>query len=499
MLVRSSGVLLHLTSLPSGYGTGDMGPWAYTFADRLSTTGQGYWQILPLGPTSPALGNSPYSAFSAFAGNPLLISPDILVEHGFLDRTDIPHFHEDDPSVCRYEWTETYRFTLLRSAYAKNKHALTHMPEYERFCEENAVWLEDFALFMTLKDHYGGAVWNTWEPGHRDRDNRSMAGWRSHKADEIEFICFVQFLFFSQWRALKRHCNAKGVRMVGDMPIYVTFDSADVWARPELYKLDAEKRPLYVAGVPPDYFSETGQLWGNPVYNWERMEANGFAWWTERMRQNLELFDAIRLDHFRGFAAYWEIPAGKKTAINGEWIEVPGAKLFAALSRRLPGLPIIAEDLGFITADVRELKDMFHFPGMKVLMFGFGGALSENPDSLHNHTANAVVYTGTHDNNTTEGWWVEEASQDEKNNFRRYIGHHPAPGQAHRDMIRLAMSSTANTAIFPMQDILGLGAQARMNTPSVANGNWSWRATPEQLQPEKLEWFADMARFFGRV
>jgi 4-alpha-glucanotransferase len=351
---------------------------------------------------------------------------------------------------------------------------------------------------MTLKNIYDRKGWFDWPAQYRDREHAAMARLRREAEEQIEYERFVQYVFFGQWLALKKYCNQSGIRMVGDAPIYVSYDSVDVWANAELFKLGERKRPRVVAGVPPDYFSETGQLWGNPVYDWERMQQNGFAWWIKRIGQNLTLYDAVRLDHFRGFAACWEVPADEKTAVNGKWVESPGNELFTALHRRFLALPIIAEDLGYITADVRELKDAWGFPGMRVLQFGFGGDLSRNIHAPHNHTRDSVVYTGTHDNNTVKGWFEEEASEDDRRQFLRYAGRTVFDNGIHQEFVRMAMISVADTVIFPIQDLLGLGSEGRMNTPSTAEGNWGWRLLPQEADPAALEWFADMTRFFGR-
>lgn len=499
MKSRRSGILLHISSLPSDFGIGDLGPWAYRFADFLKSINQSLWQILPLGPTSPAIGNSPYSSCSAFAGNPILISPEQLVREGLLSPGDL---HDaptgDDPSLADYPAAEAFKFRLLRRAYERARQGLGQDHGFLRFCDRNAHWLDDFALFVTIKSAHGGAVWNTWPAPLRDRDPSALEAWTAEKADELRYEKFVQYLFARQWDALHAYCSERRIHIVGDLPIYVTFDSADVWVHHRLFKMDEHKQPIFIAGVPPDYFSETGQLWGNPVYDWDAMGQDGYAWWVRRAEHNFHLFDLVRLDHFRGFAGYWEVPAHEETAINGRWVDAPGADFFTALSRCFPSMPIIAEDLGVITADVRELKQRFGFPGMKILQFGFGGG-PLNPDAMHNHIRDCVVYTGTHDNNTVRGWYSGEATPEELDSFRKTIGKHPDETEVHLDFMRLAMMSPGRTAILPMQDALGLDASARMNTPSVAQGNWEWRVTPDQMKADRHGALAEMTAFFGRL
>lgn len=498
MKVRGSGMLLHVTSLPSPSGVGDLGPAAYRFIDFLSDLGQCYWQMLPIGPTSPAIGNSPYSSFSAFAGNPFLISPAKLVEDGYLEPGDAPDYFDPEPRHCHYEHDIAYKEPLLRKAFERSGAGVCAGRDFSRFCANHADWLEDWALFSTIKNAHGGRVWCDWPAELRDRNPMALEEWRSQHHPQMEFEKFVQYLFFRQWEDLRRHAGRKRVHLVGDAPIYVSYDSADVWTSSHLFKLDEAKKPVFVAGVPPDYFSETGQRWGNPVYDWDAMRREGFGWWVQRMGHNIKLFDYIRLDHFRGFAAYWEIPASEETAVNGEWVEVPGRPLFDTLLKYFSSLPLIAEDLGYITADVRELKQHYHFPGMKILQFGFGGDAS-NPDAPHNHESNTIVYTGTHDNNTVHGWFTGEASKEELARFQRYIGKEVEAAVAHHEFIRLALSSRANTAICPLQDVYGLGADCRMNTPSKPEGNWNWRLLPEEMDPGRLGWYRDLAAFFGRV
>ncbi|WP_051261453.1 4-alpha-glucanotransferase [Desulfovibrio inopinatus] len=497
MNIRASGVLLHITSLPSRFGVGDMGPQARHFADLLADAGQLYWQILPLGPTSPALGNSPYAGFTAFAGNPLLISLEDLVTDGLLSISDIGADPPARPDRVDYEAELARKSRLLGKAYANAASSLETHDAFQAFCREHAEWLDDWTLFVSLKEHYNGLPWHVWAVPHRDRHDDAIATWREEAAERIQGEAFAQFLFFQQWNRLRDYCRARCLRFIGDLPIYVSQDSADVWTHPHLFKLGANKRPTVVAGVPPDYFSATGQRWGNPVYDWPANKAEGYGWWTRRVAHNLTLYDAVRIDHFRGFAAYWEISAHEETAIHGTWVDGPGAELFELLSRRISSLPIIAEDLGVITADVRELKNSFNLPGMKILQFAFG---DEKPKHIpYLHDTNCIVYTGTHDNNTARGWFESEASLDERESFATYLGHWPESEDIHRIFMRMAMQSVANTVIIPMQDILGLDSACRMNKPSTLSKNWEWRLTRDAAVPETLKELAEMTRFFDRA
>lgn len=498
MFTRASGLLLHITSLPSRYGIGDMGPAARAFARLLRETGQLYWQFLPLGPTSPAIGNSPYSGCSAFAGNPLLISPEVMVEDGLISWADVDFPVLGTPGRADYAAAEQCRTRVLRAAFERNRHWLESDHDFKTFRARNG-WLQEYVRFVTIKNHHGGAMWSQWPDSLRFRDGQALARWDEDHAQELLYESFVQYVFFRQWHALHDHCKNLGVRLVGDVPIYVTYDSADVWANPQFFKLDEQLAPVSVAGVPPDYFSKTGQRWGNPVYDWEALAQDGFAWWIQRMAHNFAMADVVRVDHFRGFAGYWEIPAEEETAINGQWVDAPGMALFAALSRHFTVLPLIAEDLGVITADVRELKKAFHLPGMKVLQFGFGGErLIENPDSPMNHERHCVLYTGTHDNPTMREWFTRDAGEQGRSNFSTFAGCAVGESTVADVAMRMVMSSVANTIILPVQDVLGLGEEARMNTPSVPAGNWEWRLRPEELDPAFYRQLARMTAFYGR-
>jgi 4-alpha-glucanotransferase len=496
---RGSGILLPILSIPSPYGIGDFGPGAYKFADFLTEAKQSFWQIVPLTPTDPKLGNTPYNSFSAFAGNKLLISPDLMLQEGLLKKEDtkpIPPFQKnriDYPEVIRYKEKIFDRAYDYFKAERKNEH------EHEKFYSENSSWLEDYSLFIAAKVHFKGQVWSAWPPEIRDRQPKALQELREEFHDIIEKEKFIQYLFFKQWFMLKNYCNQKEIQIIGDIPIYVHYDGVDVWKNPTIFKLDEEKKPLFVAGVPPDYFSETGQLWGNPVYRWDVLKENDYAWWIQRMEHTLTLYDWVRIDHFRGFVAYWEVPAGEKTAINGRWVPGPAEDFFSTLLKRFPKLPIIAEDLGVITEDVREIMQRFNLPGMRVLLFAFDETLPTNPYAPHNHVKDCVVYTGTHDNNTIKGWFEKEATPEDKKRLSSYIGRQVSSNSIHWELIRLAIMSVANTAIIPVQDILGLGEEARMNKPATTEGNYKWRLSTEQLTPSIARKLLEMTEIYGRA
>ncbi|MGV8074957.1 MAG: 4-alpha-glucanotransferase [Syntrophobacteraceae bacterium] len=499
MKTRQSGILLHITSLPSSTGIGDLGPGAYRFADFLAESGQSIWQILPLNPTSSICGNSPYSSYSTNAGNPLLISTDLMIQDGFLLPSDIenppvfPDERVDFVSVIRF------KYRLLRIAAERYWNNGDRSHEFERFCLENKHWLDDYALFMTLKEQFGGAAWNEWPQEARDRLEGAVEVWQEKLGERLFMEKFLQFVFFKQWSSLKKYSNDRNISIIGDVPIYVSYDSSDVWSNPGIFNLDEEKRPAYVAGVPPDYFSPTGQRWGNPVYRWNALRDTRYTWWIKRMEHNLKLFDMLRLDHFRGFVAYWEIPASEKTAVKGRWVEAPAKDYFNTLLKHFPYVPIIAEDLGIITSDVREIMSSYGFPGMKILQFAFGEDLSTNPYAPHNLTTDCLVYTGTHDNNTTRGWFVEELNDSDRERLFKYIGRRFGEDAVHLELMRLGMMSVSRIAVTPMQDILGLGPEARMNKPSVAYGNWEWRVRPEDLSPALARELFEISNLYGRA
>jgi 4-alpha-glucanotransferase len=492
---RTAGVLLHPTSLPGGYGVGDLGDAAYRFVDFLVKSGQSHWQVLPLGPTG--YGDSPYACFSALAGNPLLIDLDDLAAAGDIDASELrqaPNFPTD-----RVDFGAVISFKMAmlnRAARRFREHASAdRRADFERFCAENAYWLEDYVLFMALKDAHDGAVWNTWEWPLASREPEALAEARERLDETVFARKYFQYQFFRQWEALKGYANEQGLSIIGDIPIFVAYDSVDVWANPELYFLDENRLPTVVAGVPPDYFSPTGQLWGNPLYRWEEMAEQGYEWWISRVRQTLRMVDIIRLDHFRGFAAYWEVPAGEPNAINGHWADGPGADFFDKLQEALGDtLPLIAEDLGHITEDVDELREQFNLPGMKVLQFAFTSG-PDNPYLPHNLTRDAVIYTGTHDNDTTMGWY-ESREDEELQAMWRYIG--PTDEPVNWALMRTIYRSVASLAVVPLQDILGLGAEARMNSPGKFGGNWTWRFRARDLTERHWQRLLEMALTYGR-
>jgi 4-alpha-glucanotransferase len=492
---RSSGILLHPTSLPGRYGIGDLGETAYRFVDWLEAHGQSIWQVLPLGPTS--YGDSPYQTLSAFAGNPNLISLDKCRDDGWLTDSDLADVPEFPDSHVDYGWIIPYHDDMLSKAYAGYQQNGTDKQRraYDNFCEENADWLDDFALFNALKKHHGGKPWTEWDDKDLIRyDDDAVAAARKTHADTITEEKFRQWVFYRQWYQLKYYANQKDIRLFGDIPIFVAHDSSDVWSNQDLFYLDADGQPTVIAGVPPDYFSPTGQRWGNPLYKWDVLKDNGYQWWMRRFKAILSLVDYIRIDHFRGFEAYWEIPAEEPTAINGEWKPGPGQHFFQAVKDELGELPIIAEDLGVITKEVEELRDTFNLPGMKVLQFAWSD--STNPFLPHNHSQNSVVYSGTHDNNTTIGWWHDEASDDAKNFMRTYLERDI--NEINWRLIQVAMMSPAHTAIFPMQDVLNLGSEARMNTPGKEQGNWTWRFTDDAFSHDGANRLAHLTGLYQR-
>lgn len=496
MKVRGSGVLLHITSLPSSYGIGDMGPEAYRFVDLLSLNRQSYWQILPLSITDPAFGNTPYNSISAFAGNPLLISPDLLMVEGLLFKEDIETFPQFRPDMIDYLAVTAYKDRLLDKAYERFK-SKGKDSDYERFTSMNAFWLSDFAIFRSIKAKQGGRAWSSWPQGLKDRQREELERAKDQLKDRIEREKFIQYIFFRQWSALKERCNSHNIKIIGDIPIYVNYDSADVWANPGIFKLDENRQQVSSAGVPPDYFSATGQLWGNPIYNWDAIKESGYAWWISRLGHNFGLVDILRIDHFRGLVAYWEVPAGEKTAVKGRWVEAPAEEFLDRIFRHFGCVSIIAEDLGIITADVREVMNKFDIPGMKVLLFAFGEGLPKNPYAPHNHIKNCIIYTGTHDNNTARGWFEHEAKPEDRWRLSRYIGYEITAENISWELVRLAMMSVANIAILPMQDILGLGEDARMNHPSTTEGNYRWRLLPEQMNLKGD--FRELTEIYGRA
>jgi 4-alpha-glucanotransferase len=503
---RTSGILLHPTSLPGRFGVGDFGREAYRFVDWLAAAGQAFWQIMPLGPTG--YGDSPYSSFSAFAGNTNLVSPEQLVESGLLNDSDIADLPDSDAARVDYGKVIDYKRALLEKAFVNFKTKLktdeSLRDDYVGFLDFASAWLEDWALFAALKDEHEGEPWHKWEAGLARREAKDVESARAKFAVQIEAHKFFQYVFFRQWLKLKRYANERGVRVIGDMPIFVAHNSADVWARPRLFKLNTDGSPRAVAGVPPDAFSETGQLWGNPLYDWDRMREDGFSWWVGRVRETLKIVDVIRLDHFRGFAAYWEVPAEHETAERGRWVTAPGREVFNAMKSALGNeLPIIAEDLGTITPDVHALRDEFNFPGMRVLQFAFGGD-PHDTHLPHEYVRNTVAYTGTHDNDTVVGWFTQRSREDAPEGERReralclkYLG--TDGREINLDFIRAAQMSVAVLSIAQLQDVLGLGSDARMNTPASAEGNWAWRFREGALTDELAARLRETTAIYGRL
>jgi 4-alpha-glucanotransferase len=491
--------------LPGRFGIGDVGEEAYSFIDFLAASKQSLWQVLPLGPTG--YGDSPYQCFSAFAGNTLLISPQRLVETGLLTNDDLGPAPRLASRRVDFGRAIDYKKALLNRAFdnfTNTSHGeLLH--DFAGFCHDAASWLEDYSLFRALKDAHGGIEWTRWEPRFAMRDPSALAHAREALRDRVEAEKFFQFLFFRQWWALKAYCRDRQIRIIGDAPIFVALDSADVWTHPEMFKLAPDRRPIVVAGVPPDYFSKTGQLWGNPIYNWNAMRETGFQWWIDRLRAAFQIVDILRIDHFRGFCAAWEVPGQDKTAERGQWVEVPGRELFTTLRNTLGELPIIAEDLGVITPDVEALRDDFGFPGMRVLQFAFSGD-SKSIDLPHNHIRNCVVYTGTHDNDTTVGWFHSRAGAGSTRDAEQILREHAYclrylnsnGSEIHWDLIRAAWASVANTAVVPLQDVLGLGSRARMNLPASPEGNWRWRFRAGALSKKLSDRLGGLTEIYGR-
>jgi 4-alpha-glucanotransferase len=498
MRTRASGILLHVTSLPGRFGIGDLGPEAHRWIDFLVRARQGFWQILPLGPISSLGHNSPYEATSAAAGNPLFISPELLRDGGLLTNEELDAFPVLPDENVDYTEVAVHKRRLLDRAYERFASG-ADKTLFGVFCKENSEWLDDFAVFTVLREKFGERPWSEWPPALRDRDAWEIGRLGDEIGSAVEREKFFQYVFFDQWSLLKRYANRRGVQILGDLPYYVGYDCADVWSHPGLFKLDAGKNRKFVAGVPPDAFSETGQLWGSPVYDWPAHKRTGYAWWISRLRRNLELFDWVRIDHFRGFASYWEVPADDDTAAGGEWVTGPGEDFFHAIHRYWPAPPLIAEDLGTITPDVRELVRKCGLPGMKVLLFSFDGDTASNPYALHNHVPDSILYTGTHDNNTVRGWFETEASDAQKKKLADYLGRMPSAADVPRDMIRLAMMSVCALAIFPMQDVLGLGERSRMNRPAVETGNWIWRMKTGEAADEVADELARLTEIYGRA
>lgn len=492
---RSAGILLHPTSLPGRYGIGDIGNEAFNFVNFLEDSGQKLWQVFPLGPTG--YGDSPYQCFSAFAGNPNLVSPEKLVEDGLLSFDEIDAYPQDNPHKIDFGHVIHYKKLILKKAYHnfKNQNGFTEV--FNLFCRENKEWLDDFSFFMAAKDFHNGELWTKWDKELVIRDKNAMEKWKAKLDDDINYHKFVQFQFFTQWKRLKEYANNKGIKIIGDIPIFVAYDSSDVWANNKIFTLDKEGNLEFVAGVPPDYFSETGQLWGNPLFIWEEMEKDDFKWWRERLSKLLELVDIIRIDHFRGFEAFWKIPGNAPTAQTGKWIKAPGEKFFNTLKKYLGELPILAEDLGVITREVEALRDKFGFPGMKILQFAFGTGM-ERKFLPHNILPDSVVYTGSHDNDTTRAYFEKEkiADNDIFSHAQKYLDYYG--DDMVQKLIKTAYASAADIVIIPMQDVLNLGGEARMNFPGKPGGNWTWRFTWQQVPDYLAGFYKELTELYER-
>jgi 4-alpha-glucanotransferase len=497
---RAAGILLHITSLPSPFGIGDMGHEAKLFAGFLYRGKQHYWQLLPINPTEAGQGNSPYSAISSMAGNPLLISPELLAKEKLLDANELRHYHLPQEPKADYTKAEEIKNALFDKAYQnfKTRNFTSLQNDFEQFCEKEKYWLDDFALYAVLKKQNGGKPWYEWENDLKQRSTETLQKFSTGNADEIIKTKWLQFIFFRQWKDLKAYCNNMNIQLIGDMPFYVSYDSADAWANKEIFALDEDGKRTGMAGVPPDAFSADGQLWGMPVFKWDVLKERNYDWWIERLRKNIELYDIVRLDHFRAFDEYWEVPAGETTAKNGQWKPCPGKDFFETVQKKFGELPFIAEDLGEITQSVYQLRDAFRLPGMKVLQFAFGGDMPHSPHIPHYHEQNFIVYTGTHDNNTTLGWYRTETNDEMKKRISQYVGKGFNENEIQKELGRLAYSSVGKIVILPMQDILGLDENARMNKPSSGENNWNWRLTPGQLSAEAENQLKDWSFIYDR-
>lgn len=490
---RSSGILMHISSLPGKYGIGTFGMEAVAFIDFLKKSGQKYWQILPLGQTS--YGDSPYQCFSAFAGNPYFIDFELLEKDGLLTKEDYSTLDYGlDENCVDYAKLFINKNKVLRIVYENSKGKYDE--EINKFINENKFWLEDYALYMAVKNHFNLVSWQNWDDDIRLRKEEAIDSYKLLLKDEIDYWIFIQYIFFKQWHSLKKYANDNGIEIIGDIPIYVAEDSADIWSNPEYFNVDENMVPITVAGCPPDTFSATGQLWGNPIYNWDNLDKDGYSWWIDRVRESFKLYDVVRIDHFRGFEAYWEIPYGNKTAEFGQWTKGPGIKLFNAIKDKLGDVNIIAEDLGMMTDEVIELRDTTGFPGMKILQFGFGEG--DSRDLPHNYPVNCVAYTGTHDNDTVCGWYNVTGSKKEIEKAKRYLNLTYEEGIS-RGLIRGVWGSPAYLAITTMQDFLGLGNDARMNMPSTLGGNWVWRASSEAFDDKLAKEIYDLTKLYGRI
>jgi len=495
---RSAGVLMHISSLPGYYGIGDFGPEAFQFVKQLKQAGQQYWQLLPLNPIEAIRGFSPYSPLSAFAGNTLFINPEQLISQRYL--TKMPEMAcAKSSSRANYRHAVEVKGALIEEAftYFQDHNNRRIKKAFQRFCDEESFWLNDYTLFLALKQKLQ-KPWFEWPVELRDRDPEALLKATEEAEHEIAREKYAQFLFTRQWRALKSYCNENGIRIIGDIPIYTSHDSADVWSHPEYWKLDRKKQIARVAGVPPDYFNDKGQLWNMPVYNWNVLKKERYLWWMQRLRKNLELFDIVRLDHFRGFSTYWEVRGGARNAIRGRWLKGPAKDFFDTVKAEFPSMPFIAEDLGDVDQAVYDLRDHYQLPGMRILQFAFGSDMSESIFIPHNHTKNSVVYTGTHDNNTVKGWYKRETGKKGKKNLDSYLGQKITAKNCHSVLMREAYRSVARMAIIPMQDILGLGEKDRMNFPSTEEGNWLWRLKKKQFKKSLVKQLHSWAKLYGR-
>ena len=494
-LNRSSGILMHITSLPSPFGIGDFGPEAYEFIDFLEASGHKYWQILPLNPTYSAYGHSPYSSDSAFAGNILLISPEILEKEGYVDLQN-HNLPVSDPETVDFVKVEEFKEALFEEAFQTFKKNKKEIQKFRAFCKEHASWLEDYSLYKVLHNKYNDH-WINWPIELRNRDREGLKKIGESEKLNVEKVRFLQYIFFKQWEHIKIYSSQNHVQIIGDIPIYINHDSADCWAHSHYFKLDKNKKPTKLSGVPPDYYSETGQLWGTPVYDWKKLKSDKYNWWIERLKQNLYLFDIVRLDHFRGFSAYWEVRAGEQTAQNGKWVKTPGKDFFRTVKKAFPNMPFIAEDLGSLDEDVYELIEKFRLPGMNVLQFAFGGDKGTNPYLPFNHKPNSLVYTGTHDNNTTLGWF-ESLDNNTILHLKEYFDEGLTTENINIIMHRAALNSVAKIAVLPMQDILQLDSRAVMNIPGSVKGNWTWRMTYDEISVARAVELKALNELFGR-
>ncbi|MCC9601049.1 4-alpha-glucanotransferase [Stieleria sp. JC731] len=496
---RKSGVLMHVTSLPGRFGIGDLGPEAFRFVDFLSAASQSVWQILPLTVTSSLTGNSPYSSLSAFALNPLLVSPEVLLREGLVTEEHVEYIYARESGPAHFRRVKMLKEALLMQAFEVFQQTGKFADEFSAFVDSQSHWLEDYAKFVVLKQVFGGQIWCEWPEPFRLPDEAELQRFAKLYEHQLNFHRFVQFLLWKQWNAVREYCHSKGVQVMGDLPIYVETDSADVWANPECFKLADNFKPEWVAGVPPDYFSATGQLWGNPVYRWDVLKEQKYQWWVDRFRHNTELYDVIRIDHFRGLVQYWEVAASEETAINGHWADVPVHDFLETVFAQIDADRFVAEDLGTITEDVHEVMEQYSLAGMKVLMFGFGGDLVDHPYLPHNYTENCVAYTGTHDNNTVVGWFNKEMTPDESKNFRTYLKRHVNSDNVAWEMIRLIWESKAKLTIAPIQDLLSLDETARMNIPGVGEECWRWRCPYLDLNDELAERLRKITQATGRA